>query len=92
MEAYDPYFDFDELETEATEIFQEFYCNFLAGNVEYLEKVSGGPALAICKADIKSRATLGWKHKYEDILDCSKAVFNAGQMDKVPSFTYIIDT
>ena len=55
MEAYDPYFDFDDLETEATEIFQEFYCNFLAGNLEYLEKVSGGVALAICKAEIKRR-------------------------------------
>ena len=55
MEAYDPYFDFDDLETEATEIFQEFYCNFLAGNVDYLEKVSGGVALALCKAEIKRR-------------------------------------
>ena len=25
-------------------------------------------------------------------MDCGNAVFNAGQMDKVPSFTYIIDT
>lgn len=25
------------------------------------------------------------------MLDCGTAVFNAGQMDKVPSFTYIID-
>ena len=92
MEAYDPYFDFDDLETEATEIFQEFYCNFLAGNLEYLEKVSGGVALAICKAEIKRRETEGWKYKYEEVLDCSKAVFNSGQMDKVPSFTYIVDT
>ena len=92
MEAYDPYFDFDDLETEATEIFQEFYCNFLAGNLDYLEKVSGGVALAICKAEIKRRATEGWKYKYEEVLDCSKAVFNSGQMDKVPSFTYIVDT
>ena len=56
MEAYDPYFDFNELEVEAKEIFAEFYCNFLGGNVEYLEKVAGGPALAKCKAEIQSRA------------------------------------
>ena len=55
MTAYDPYFEFDDLEIEATEVFQEFYCNFLAGNVPYLEKVSGGPALAICKTEIKRR-------------------------------------
>lgn len=42
MEQYDPYFKFDELEVEAADIFREFYCNFLSGNVEYLEKVSGG--------------------------------------------------
>ena len=55
MEAYDPYFQFEELEMEATDIFAEFYCNFLTGNLEYLEIVSGGPALAITKADIQRR-------------------------------------
>ena len=55
MEAYDAYFDFGELEAEATDIFKEFYCNFLSGNLEYLEKVSGGPALAICKLECKRR-------------------------------------
>lgn len=60
MQAYDPYFDFDDLETEVTEIFKEFYVNFLSGNLEYLEKVSGGPALAICKAEIKRREVEGW--------------------------------
>ena len=64
----------------------------MAGNLDYLEKMSGGVALALCKADIKRRATEGWKYKYEEVLDCGKAVFNAGQMDKVPSFTYIIDS
>ena len=91
MEAYDPYFDFDDLEIEATEIFKEFYCNFLTGNLEYLETVSGGPALAICKGEIKRRATEGWKYKYDEMLDCGRATFNSGQMDQVPSFTYIID-
>ena len=33
MQAYDPYFDFNDLEVEAKDIFQEFYCNFLAGNL-----------------------------------------------------------
>ena len=55
MQAYDPYFDFDELEVEAREIFKEFYCNFLSGNLEYLDQVSAGPALAICKAEFKLR-------------------------------------
>jgi len=91
MEAYDPYFDFEELEKEAAEIFKEFYCNFLAGNLEYLEKVSGGPALAICKGELKRRQTEGWQYKYDDLLDCGDATFNAGEMNNLPSFTYIID-
>ena len=36
MKKYDPEFDFEELEQEAMEIFQEFYCNYLSGNKEYL--------------------------------------------------------
>lgn len=64
MQAYDPYFDLNDLEMEANEIFKEFYCNFLAGNLEFLETVSGGPALAICKADFKRRKDEGWKYKY----------------------------
>lgn len=78
MEAYDPDFDLHDLEAEATDIFGEFYCNFLSGNIEYLEKVSGGPALAICKTEIKRRQTEGWKYMYEEMLDCSKTVFNSG--------------
>lgn len=91
MQQYDPYFDFEELEVEATDIFAEFYCNFLSGNLEYLEKVAGGVALAVCKAEFKRREVEGWRNRYDDLLDCGKAVFNAGQMDKVPSFTFIID-
>ena len=64
MEAYDPYFVFEELEQEAIEIFAEFYCNYLTGNLEYLETVSGGVALAKCKAEIESRVKDGWKYKY----------------------------
>ena len=41
MQKYDPTFDIQELHFEAEEIFKEFYCNFLAGNLEYLEKVCG---------------------------------------------------
>ena len=55
MEQYDPEFDLHDLEEESTEIFTEFYCNFLAGNLAYLEKVSGSTALAICKTEIKRR-------------------------------------
>jgi hypothetical protein len=54
--------------------------------------VSGGPALAICKAELKRRQTEGWKLRYEDILDIGTSTFNAGQMDKVPSFTFIVET
>lgn len=32
MKKYDPEFDIEELGDEASEIFQEFYCNFLTGN------------------------------------------------------------
>jgi hypothetical protein len=91
MEAYDPYFAFDELEVEATDIFKEFYVNFLSGNIKYLEKVSGGMGLAICKSEINRRTTEGWKNRYDEMLDCGDAVFNGGQMDQVPSFTFVID-
>jgi hypothetical protein len=77
---------------EAEEIFMEFYCNFLSGNLEYLEKVSGGTALGICKAELTRRKTEGWRYKYDDVLDHGKCNFNAGEMNQLPSFTYIIDT
>ena len=41
MQKYDPYFDINDLTIEAKEVFKEFFCNYLAGNLEYLEKVSG---------------------------------------------------
>ena len=69
MQTYDPEFDLLELTYEVQEIFNEFFCNYLAGNVEDLEKVAAGPALAIIKAEIKRRQTEFWKYKYEDILD-----------------------
>ena len=81
MEAYDPYFKFEDVEVEAFDIFREFYVNFLSGNLEYIEKVCGGPALAICKGEFKRRITDGWVYKYEEFLDCEPAEFNSGQMD-----------
>lgn len=41
MQKYDPEFDIQQLHFEAEEIFKEFYCNFLAGNLDYIEKVCG---------------------------------------------------
>jgi len=41
MQKYDPTFDLQELNFEAQEIFKEFFCNYLSGNLEYLEKVCG---------------------------------------------------
>ena len=95
MQAYDPYFSFDELEVEAREIFKEFYCNFLTGNLEYVSEISSGPALAICKAEFKLREQEKWSYKYEDLLDCGDAVFQSGEiaeLTKAPSFTYVVTT
>lgn len=75
MLKYDPDFDVLELQYEAEEVFKEFYCNFLAANLEYLEKVSAMAGLAIVKGDIKARETLGVRHKYTDILDCRNILF-----------------
>lgn len=36
MKKYDPEFDVLELAFEAEEVFKEFFCNFLEGNLEYL--------------------------------------------------------
>lgn len=95
MEAYDPDFDLNELEIEAAEVFKEFYTNFLAGNLEYLETVSGGVALGLCKAECKRRATEGWRYRYEDLLHCSDATFQLGEISQnnnAPSFQYIVTT
>ena len=55
MKNYDPEFDLEELTYEAEEIFQEFYCNFLTGNTEFIELVAGGSAGALVKAQIEQR-------------------------------------
>jgi len=75
MLAYDPDFDLHALESEAGEIFREFYCNFLAGNLEFLDKVSGSTALALCKAHVKLRATDGVIYMFEEPFDCTEATF-----------------
>jgi len=36
MKKYDKDFDLENLTFEAEEIFKEFFCNYLAGNKEYL--------------------------------------------------------
>jgi hypothetical protein len=36
MKKYDPDFDIIELHYEFQEIFKEFFCNFLEGNLDYL--------------------------------------------------------
>ena len=69
MQSYDPDFDLEDLTDEAIEIFQEFYCNFLSGNTEYLDMVCGGTAGALCKAQIELRGKEGWKYKYEELLN-----------------------
>jgi hypothetical protein len=37
MVRYDPDFNIEDLTFEAEEIFREFYCNYLTGNLEYLK-------------------------------------------------------
>lgn len=92
MKKYDPTFDIQELHYEAEEVFKEFFCNFLAGNLEYLEKVSGRAGLAIVKGDIKRRETEGWRYKYSDILDSGNVQFLGGQVPEKqpPQFTFTI--
>ena len=92
MQKFDPDFDIQALHFEAEEIFKEFYCNFLSGNLEYIEKVCGKQALAITKSDINLRKQEQWHHKYHDILDCGNVNFLGGMIpDKSPpQFTFTI--
>ena len=92
MQRYDPDFDLEELRDEAQEIFQEFYCNYLSGNKEYLEIICGGPAGALCKAQIDLRNKEGWKYKYEELLNCSHCELQGGLIEnRVPQFSYHIE-
>ena len=65
----------EDLNDEAMEIFQEFYCNFLSGNTEYLELVTGGTASALRKAHIEVREKEGWRFRYEELLNASNCFF-----------------
>jgi hypothetical protein len=38
---YDADFDLEQLSFESEEIFKEFFCNYLAGNQQYLDLVCG---------------------------------------------------
>ena len=92
MQRYDPDFDLEDLRDEAQEIFQEFYCNFLSGNKEYLEMVCGGMAGATCKAHIDLRNKEGWKFKYEELLNCSHCELQGGLIEeRKPQFSYHIE-
>jgi hypothetical protein len=91
MKKYDPHFDLEELTYEAEEIFKEFYCNYLAGNKEYITKVSTGP-VAVLGAMIDLRKQEGWRFKFEELLDCGRANFLGAAMNEgVPTFTYSIE-
>lgn len=93
MKKYDPEFDLLELAFEAEEVFKEFFCNFLEGNLEYLEKTCGMAGLAVVKGDIKRREVEGWRYKYTDILDLRNVNFLGGQVPEKlpPQFTYTIE-
>lgn len=92
MQAFDPEFDVINLHYEFEEVFKEFYCNFLSGNLEYLEKVCADAGLAIVKGDIKAREVGLWKYKYCDFLDCGQVNFMGGQVPekRPPQFTFTI--
>lgn len=93
MKKFDPDFDIIELHYEFQEIFKEFFCNFLEGNLDYLQKVCGQAGLAIVKSDIKAREVGGWKHKYTEFLDLNSDVsFLGGQVPEKqpPQFTFTI--
>ena len=78
MKRIHPDFEITELNYEAEEIFKEFFCNFLEGNIEYLEKVCGMAGLAIVKGDLKRREVEGWRYRYTDILDSRNVNFLGG--------------
>lgn len=92
MQKYDPTFDLQELNFEVQEIFKEFFCNYLEGNLAYLEKVCGMAGLAIVKSEVKRRETEGWRYRYTDVLDCGQVNFlGANVLEKgVPHFTFTV--
>jgi hypothetical protein len=93
MQKYDRDFDLLALTYETEELFKEFFCNYLSGNIKYIDKVCGKAALAVVKSEITRRTTEGWKYKYEDILDIKSPNFLGGFIpDKQPpSFSFTIE-
>lgn len=86
---YDADFELENLTFEAEEIFKEFYCNFLAGNKDFLDLVCGDAVLPLCKAWIDIRTKEGWKYKFEEFLDCGFAQFQGAKIEEgKPHFTY----
>lgn len=75
MQEYDPDFDIEELCFESEEVFKEFFCNYLAGNLKYIEMVCGNTALALTKSSIQLREKEGWKYKYEELLNNDRSQF-----------------
>lgn len=91
MKKYDKDFDLENLTFEAEEIFKEFFCNYLAGNKEYLQKVSSGP-VSVFSAMIDIRKQEGWKFKYEELLDSNEPHFMGAKMlEGIPAFTFSIE-
>lgn len=71
MQKYDPSFDIQALHFEVEEVFADFFRKYLEGDLKYLEKVCGGPGLAVVKTELKRRETEGWKYKDHDFIDAS---------------------
>ena len=73
-------------------MFKEFFCNYLEGNIEYIEKVCGEAGLAVAKSQVKLRNSEGWKYKYTDMLDCGQTNFLGAQIGErgLPAFSFNI--
>ena len=92
MKKYDPEFDLEELLFEAEEIFQEFYCNYLTGNIEYLNLICGYTAGAYVQATIEGRKKEGWTYKYDEVLTCGPTFFMGAKIEeKAPTFTFTVE-
>jgi hypothetical protein len=89
MKLYDKEFDLEKLTYEAEEIFKEFYCNYLAGNIQFLELVAGETCLPFLKAMIELRQKEGWKYRIEELLECSQGIFMGAKIENGKAcFTY----
>jgi len=89
MQEYDPDFDIEDLTHEVEELTREFFCNYLSGNLEYIDKVMGGPAHSFCKAMIELKVKEKWVYKLEEVIDVRLVDFRKGRVsDGRPHFTY----